>query len=472
MSRALAIVVVGVLALVILVGARQDDRELEFEGQLAQASTPAGNATPNLMGLAPPPGSIRVSDSVRTSHYQGIEVHLDALRWMGRWFRRGQDHGIDQFGGIQTFDLNKIIFDPDLPERGNPDLIVTASDVQFFQMDTFLRDAVGGYQLSKVLAQKVSPQGPYETYTWNVRDQAGEVSKQVKMELYLLHFSLVFQIQPALDSRAPAGMDLRTRHPITHERLGDLRPEDDNQRYSNLDVALKLVPRTNDWILAELNSNGQLVPNKSPRIGIAAVETMSVQFDGDPNLKERRIGAYIEKGQSLALHDSIDFGDQATPDKSRYLSDVAAQAAQFYRVKDQQDDVYLNTALFDREKYALVHVANFGSWRRGNIFSGKRRWADQITARFVVHAFVVGDWEIKRPELGPLQARTRVAVTTRSLVARMIPTFGLGDFGRGISGFLLLVGAVLVIGVLFPPVMTIINIVLKAIADLLKRILP
>jgi len=477
MQKPAVLLAVVVLAVFLMVGRRQDALEFDSKSRL---KTPIGASeqviSPEekaLGQLAPPQGGIAPSQA-RVSHYQGIEVQIDGLQWLGRWFRPNQDHGISRVGGVQLFDLNKLIFDPDPADTGKPDLIATVGDVRFFDINEFLRESLGGYQLAKILGQKLSSPGPYETYSWNVRDKDGRIAKKVQMDLWLLDFTLLFQIQPSIDKKSSTSLPRGTRHPVTGESITGLGAEYDNQRYGNLDVALKLVPKTDDWLLAQVDEHGGLVPNQNPQIGIAAVETIAVKFEGDTEGRDLRIGAYIEKGQSLALHDRLDFGSASAnpPERGQYLTDVTSQTSAYYRVKEQQGQTYLNPELFNRDKYALVHLANIGSWKRGNVFTGTRKWADQITARFVIHAFVVGDWEIKRPAITTeLAPRQQPRVETRSLVARLLPSFGLGLLGRSLSGIGAVLIAVFVLALLFPPILTIVNTVLEAIARSTQRLL-
>ena len=472
MNRIFAFVVALLILSIWWLGKDRAGLELAFENERYATALQSATVQDSLIEyLAPQDGTIGLKTSEsQISAYQGIEVHLDALRWQNRWFDASEHHNVENVGGQVIFDVNKIIFDPDLPERGKPDLLVTTDEVKVFHPASFIEEVLGGYQFSRFLGDRLSTPGPYDTYTWNVRDDRDRISQKIKMERWLLEFPLIVRIQPAPGGErtdvVPEGM----RHPVTGGRL-DLDPEYENQRFGNLTLRLKFVPKSGDWYVAQLDEQGYLVPNQAPHIGIAAVECVSLKFEGDPEEDhEQRIGAYIYKGESLALHTSLDdFGIGGGIRREDVSLDVGRASDVYREVARRQGQAYLNPQLFGQEKYALVHVVNIGAWRRGNWLVGRREWADQITARFVIHAFIVGEWQVKRPYLQALEAPEPYSLETSSLWSRLLPDFGLGKIGRFFSGAGLFVASILLLAFFFPPVLTIVNTILRAIARLLKK---
>jgi hypothetical protein len=481
MKRATVFVVILVLLGVWYLGRHQDLLLLEFEKakydfeekKYEIKTTDAKEREAILEGLfLPGKGIDIVKDSARVSDYQGVEVHTEALRWQNRWFRKNENHGIDRVGGVNYFDVNKIIFDPDLPERGKPDLLVTVGNVKVFRLDDFLKDIKLNYKLSKFLSNKLSAEKPYDTFTWDIRDKNNRIAKKVKMELWLLEFPVVIRVQPAADKKRTDHVPDGTRHPVTGAKL-DKGAEYGKERYGNTTILLKFVPRTSDWYIAGKDKDGLLDPNSKLHIGVAAVECIYRDFEGDPKkAKEKRIGAYIYKGESLALHSSLeDFGitDDTKINKEDTRSNVQQLSDSFRGLAQKKEDIFVNPQLFNNPKYSIIHIVNIGSWNRGDFLKGKRKWADQITVRFVIHAFVVGEWKVKRPHLIDLVPPDQFKIETPSLLSRLLPSFGLGKIGKFLSAAGLILLGLFILAFIFPPVMFILNRVFKVISRLFKR---
>lgn len=474
MKRATVFVVILVLLFVWYLGWHQDSLLLDFEKKKYELKTTNAKEREAIVEglLLPEKGIDIIKDSARVSHYQGVEVHAEALRWQNRWFRENEDHGINRVGGVNYFDVNKIIFDPDLPERGKPDLLVTVGNVKVFRLDDFLKDIKLNYKLSKFLGNKLSVEKPYDTFTWDIRDKNNRIEKKVRMELWLLEFPVVIRIQPAADKKRTDHVADGTRHPVTGAKL-DKGAEYGKKRYGNTTILLRFEPRTSDWYIAGKDKDGMLEPNNKLHIGIAAVECIYCNFEGDPEKeKERRIGAYIYKGESLALHSSLeDFGitDDTEIKKNDARSNVLRLSDSFRELVQKKEDISVNPQLFDRPKYSIIHIVNIGSWNRGNFIKGKRVWTDQITVRFVIHAFVVGEWKVKRPTLVDLDPPDRFMIETPGLLSRLLPSFGLDKIGKFLSAAGLILLGLFILAFIFPPVMLILNKLFKVIFRLFKR---
>lgn len=479
------IIIIIALLIIWKTGATIDELELDYSNQKKNVEHSEKNAkyTANqkfvqkqdsiISNLNPPESKMRATgNDAMVSAYQGVEVHIEGLRWKNNWFNSKNDHNILTIEGRNDFDLNQVVFDPDLPECGKPDLYIDVSEPEIFRVNNFLEESLN-YKISKVLGSKLSVERPYETYSWNVRDEKGNISKKVKMDLWLLKFSLNIRVEPAPDDERTDDVKDDTRHPVTKSKLND-EPEYDNQRYGNVSLALRFVPKGDSWFIGSVGNNGLLNPNSTPNIGVAAVECISVKFDGDPEEKDTRIGAHIFKGKSLALHNNVeDFIFKRNAKSSNYVQNVNKQTGDYYKFANSDQDVGLNSGLFDKDKFAIIHLANIGAWEKGsffNIFSSGRKYADNIKADFVIHTFVVGEWNVKRPHLVDFEPPEQYYQEQPSLISSLIPDFGLGFLGKIFSGTGLIIVGVLVLGLFFPPVLSLINLVLRVVVSTMKNL--
>lgn len=480
MSRRYAFIVALLLSIIWWIGHSQDIfefqrayaelKKIELRDSLIQRTVPA-----NTFQLNNTVDFSNSQDQVQISAYQGVEVHIEALRWANKWFSAVEDHGIKEVEGRNDFELSSVIFDPDLPDRGYPDLFITVGPVKDFVMNNFVKDVLN-YTLPQNLAHQFSRSRPFESYYWDVsHNESGLIDKKVRMDLRLLEFPLTIRVTPAPDANRTDHIENGTRHPITGENLDRLDAEYINQRYGNISLLLKITPKQENWYLASENDQGLLEPNEAPYIGIAALENTFINFEGDPKEEnEQRIGALIFKGQSLALANSpSSFG--ITEKKSINTQTVVSTVSEDRRVYDEviqsKGDTYLNPKLFGQEKYALVHVQNIGTWRKGRgIFSDKREWADQIQLRFAIHTFVVGEWKVRRPDIVDYEVLKQQANVTPSIINRLLPDFGLNIFGKALSGGGIFLFLILISSIFFPPVLGIINNILQLILTFLKKI--
>jgi len=471
MDKKSAIIIVLVIIAIILFGQRSEHHELEDIQSPDFGSAPLTSPTSADAGQVQQP--IILPDG-RVDLYQGVEVHLDSINWRGREFNAQRDNGIVEAGGLNDFKVNKIIFDPDVVNRGYPSLVVTASNPQIFDLGKFVNETLGAYQFSPAIARLLSKQGPYETHNWDIRDKDGKKTGQAQMDIWLMEFNVVIDAKPSSDKTlTPA--DSTKIDPITGLKNSDLKAEYENQRYGNLDIVLKLTAGQQAPILASHDGQRTRV-SKKPHFGIAALEVASVKFLGSKDKQTGEIGAYLEKGESLALFDKPTFDYSEPTKKVNYIDPNSIKDIEQYRsqlMNKNLGSVDWSSSIFDKDKYAYIHVANFGSWKeKQHFYSSSELWADKIDVRFVMHIFAIGDWELKRPVvIGQIDATERNVKHESGIFEFKMPGFGLGAFGQYLTGSTLLIAGILVLGVFFPPVLTIINTILGAISGVLKRLL-
>ena len=374
---------------------------------------------------------------------QGVEVHLEGIRWMGQWFKAHQNMGIDKMGGIAEVQINQIVFDPDFEKAGMPDLNVEVTAPRFFQMNNFLNDWLQGFQLSGFLGKAFAEKKPVEIY-----DLETAPGKRQKMSLWLLEFDTFLRIEPSPDhdSRNIGNLE---KHPVSGVLTDKIRKEQEakNQRYGNVSVMLKFKPKAGTWYIADTDETGMLVANGEPKIGIAAVECIGIKPVSE-NKQLNNIGVYLRRGSSLALYNSPAEID------SRYNQSSIAMNDALMPINNMalNEQAIANPNLFGKEKYAIIHLTNLGSWQEGSWFSNVSRYADQYHARFVIHAYVLGEWNVQPVNIVKPKPRPAFSQKKAGLMDFLLPDFHLGWLGKLVSGGGWVIIGILILSLLFPPV--------------------
>ena len=391
---------------------------------------------------------------------QGVEVHLEGIRWMGKWFTARQHNGIEKIGGIAEVQINQIIFDPDFEKAGMPDLNVEVTAPRFFEMNSFLKEWLKGFQLSGFLGKAFGEKKPVETY-----DLEAVPGKRQKMSLWLLEFDTFLRIEPSPDhdSRNIGNLE---RHPVSGISTDKIRREQEskNQRYGNVSVMLKFKPKAGTWYIADKDASDMLVANGEPKIGIAAVECIGIK-PVSQNEKLNNIGVYLRRGSSLALYNSPSEID------SKYSQSNISMDDALMPIENPvyNEESVANPNLFGKEKYAIIHLTNLGSWQEGSWFSSINRYADQYHARFVIHAYVLGEWNVQPVNIVKPEPRPAFSQKKTGFLDFLLPDLNLGWFGKIISGGGWIIIGLIVLSVFFPPVGLIINKLLRRVAALIKK---
>lgn len=391
---------------------------------------------------------------------QGVEVHIEGIRWMGKWFTAQQHNGIEKIGGIAEVQINQIIFDPDFEKAGMPDLNVEVTAPRFFEMNSFLKEWLQGFQLSGFLGKAFGEKKPVETY-----DLETIPGKRQKMSLWLLEFDTFLRIEPSPDhdNRNIGNLE---RHPVSGISTDKIRREQEakNQRYGNVSVMLKFKPKAGTWYIANKDESSMLVANGEPKIGIAAVECIGIKPISQ-NEQLNNIGVYLRRGSSLALYNSPAEIDSKFSESTINMDDALMPISD----PVYTEETVANPNLFGKDKYAIIHLTNLGSWQEGSWFSSINRYADQYHARFVIHAYVLGEWNVKPVNIVQPEPRPAFSQQKAGLLNFLLPDINLGWLGQLISGGGWIIIVIIVLSIFFPSVGLIINNLLRRLATLIKK---
>ena len=389
---------------------------------------------------------------------QGVEVHLVGIRWENRWFKPNQTHRIEQMGGMAEVQINQIVFDPDFARAGMPDLNVEVTAPRFFEMKTFLGDWLEGFNLSGFLGKSFGDKKPVKTYDLNTTPD-----KRHKMSLWLMEFDAFLRIEPSPDHDNTNVGNLEN-HPVTGIPTRKIRSdvEAKNQRYGNVSIMLKFKPKDGTWYIADRDESGMLVSNGEPKIGVGAVECIGIKAISQSK-DLNNIGIYIRRGSSLALY--------STPEEidSKFTNIGIDQDNVIIPVETKVFDegAIANPHLFGSEKYAIIHLANLGSWQEGSWLSSRTRYADQYHARFVIHTYVLGEWDVQPISIATPEPRPPYSQKKAGLLSFLLPDFNLGWFGRILSGGGWIIAGIIVLSLFFPPVTALVNKVLGWLVGLI-----
>lgn len=389
---------------------------------------------------------------------QGVEAHLIGVRWENRWFTPEQSHGIEQIGGIAQVQLNQIVFDPDFPKAGMPDLNVELTAPRFFEMKTFLGDWLEGFDLSGFLGKSFSDRKPIKTF-----DLTTSPTKRHKMSLWLMEFDAFLRIEPSPD-HDNTNIGNLDKHPVSGIPTRQIRNdiEAKNQRYGNVSILLRFKPKNGTWYIADTDETGVLVPNGEPKIGVGAVECIGIKPISQ-NKDLNNIGVYVRRGSSLALYNEPEEID------SKFTRQGINQVDAIKPIESKlfDSDAIANPYLFGKDKYAIIHLANLGSWQEGSWLSSKTRYADQYHARFVIHTYVLGEWSVQPVHIVEPEPRPPFKQKKAGLTDFLLPDFNLGWFGKLLSGGGWLIVGLIVLSIFFPPIGLLINKILGWIIALI-----
>lgn len=468
MDRKIAIIIVLIVVLIMVCWRQKEIYELEITDEVRTSPVE------NKVSIANTPEMDVEGRALPQAHvdlYQGVEVHLDSINWEGLVFNASNDNGVVALGGVNDFKINKIIFNPDPRTVGYPELVITAGAPKPLVLSKFVNELLG-YEFSPAITNALSKQGPYESKEWLIRNDKGDPISKAKMDIWLMEFSLI------IDAKPSRNVDLSPRlakmiSPITGIRNSALKPEYKNQRYGNLDIILKLTPAQEMPILNGV-SGQKNQKSHTPHFAIAALEVASVKYLGDKEHDNADIGAYVEKGESLALYDRpvlpILSGTSVLRQSDYLSSQPNLMIQQLQAIPDRSNSVNWSESVFDKDRYAYIHLANFGSWRDGAWYASKVEWADKIDIHFVMHVFAVGEWELKRPTIvGKIQASERIRKVIPSPFAFLIPSFFQSGIGRYLLIASLVIASIVILGIFFPPLIGIFNSILQVFSQFIKR---
>lgn len=412
------------------------------ETMLQNLGTKQGLIKPRETG---PPNSL--GDPYLTAS-QGVEVHLEGIRWQGKWFNARCKHGIEKLGGIAEVQINQAVFDPDFKKAGMPDLNIELTPPRFFKMQNFFNDWLKGYRLGGIMENVLGEIKPVKTYELETLP-----GKYQKMDLWLMEFDAFLRVEPSPVHDNTNTGDLNN-HPVTGISTWKIRHdrESKNQRYGFVSIMLKFKPKNGTWYIANNDNTGMLRPNSEPRIGIGAVECIGIKKVSE-NENMDNIGVYLRRGSGLALYDTPGEIDNKFNQNRVKLTDVQKPVESNVIKKG----TIANPHLFGKEKYAIIHLANMGSWQEGTWLSGINRYADQYHARFVIHTYVLGEWDVKPVAIAKPSPRPPFSMKKASVLDFLLPDLNLGWLGKIFSGSGWAIIGIIVLCLFFPPIAMFIN---------------
>ncbi|MEM8487030.1 MAG: hypothetical protein AAF564_15870 [Bacteroidota bacterium] len=418
------------------------------------------------------------NDNYHINTFQGVVSEIDGLRYYNhKWWFDSEDGTADlaKYGGFFNSTPTQLHLEIDDEGSGLPDIIANISQPQVLTSEHIASLALGNQReripISNHLRRRLEVERPVEKYEWQYEDESGTIQRQF-MELWLMTFDVTIETQPARTNLKQK----RKYHEILGRRLSN-KAEYEDQRHAPFDLLIKLSPNDKARYYQGIQTEfGNDINSDDAEFGIAAVEILDVDFYGDKEETEQRIGAFAPKGLAYALYESresIPFAERIESEDGQnelLTSPIANITGDFYELINQRNggDEF---GLFNETKYFLIRVSNIGSWRKGNwltdVFSKGTKYADRIHIRFAVYLFVKGNWWIKKPTLtSGLQPNDVYRQDTEGLIPRiwsgvksLLPSFKMGFFGRLISIFFIFSLA----AISFPGVSSVLSRILKKI---------
>lgn len=406
---------------------------------------------------------------------QGIDVHLRGLSWRN-YFLDNNENIIKQlendFDAYYTRTIEKIQFDPDFPDNGYPDLIIDIKSSPSFYRPTLFSEYLGNIGLSE-------PK-PYKSYELNSCDK-----RKAMMDLWLVTFDISFRIEPNFEYSKNKEIVFEGKHPITRSSDNSIRKkkEYDDRRYDRMSVYLEFKPKDFFYLSSNDNASNLTEPlNKSPKIGIGAVECIFINKVGEQGLNNdaTRIGVVIEKGKSLPLYPNLDElkriysrkNTEEQENQKKQITPVKDMVSDYENIVDicDQEVVTADTNFFNKSKFSIIDLKNLGSWKQQKEwFLGANKYnADYYHAQFLVHLYVLGEWVVKDENLISFEARPPAKYEKPSLLDYLFPDFNLGIGGKFLSAVLIPVLIILILSFFFPSIKKVVN---KLIEKLFSKII-
>ncbi|CAM1365575.1 hypothetical protein [Tenacibaculum xiamenense] len=335
-----------------------------------------------------------------SSQFEGPQVHLEKLIYNGKEYFRDSviKHKNKYPEFVGGFNIHELIFDPDSKTRGKPDLNIKVTDPRAYN------PIENKNLLSIVNSLGFESEGkPYKTYTkevFSIIDSTIKIER-IRMDLWLTKFNIT------LETKAWQGR---------RDGEDDGRREIANQRHYPFEVDLKIYPNVSPWYVNTGNSF-----DIKPDIAVGAIYVNKItKFPEDDD----KIGVSpSEPGIQLPLVKQDYYNNLNTPEK--LIEDKAGDAT-----------------VWNKPIYAKVYCSNIGTYR--NLF---RKGDEKISFELVMPLLVRGNWDIRIPnsiipEYKPLPPYRR------TLADVLIPSWGIGFFGK-IASSLLYIVILVVIGLVF-----------------------
>lgn len=382
------------------------------------------------------------SDLSKLSLYEGVDIRIEGVQVDTVYFDKDNSNGIENYNGKWHWDHNRIRLDPDLPNRGLPDLLSFVSSPRpLFSSDGFFDKLFGDrYSLSKNLKEALSEFRVIDSFRWLNGDEYIEIQQHV----------LEFHVDVGTQYNTKNDFEYDLPNNIKIDVFGndfDKDREWDKQRYPSTQVVLKFTPQ-----IFELSANDN--PRKA-NFAIAAVEIIGIEnpkLDNKKNFKasirsDGGFGADVDmpKGRLLPLFNKLediplikskyDQGSASPPNEPQNISRAILP---FKSLEGMSSDEIINKNIFNKEQYSVISIANIGTWKEGNAFIGRDLYAEAVRYKFALHLFVYGDWVAKFEPVTTWDAITTQSHSGKSFIDRalsglwsgFIPGFNLGGYGQ------------------------------------------
>lgn len=395
---------------------------------------------------------IKVKDKITLNNFEGPQVRLHALEFWGEERGKGSQ-------GVIDYGDNYIFFDPDHPKLGMPDIEVKVSPVKLYSPgeQKLLRE-LGAFFTS---THKGNQPEPYRVYTKKIIPQPGDTTDramEVQMQLWLMEFNVTIGARPERKWKGDLTDHEKTdkAYPGFWYGLGgrlsaaELAKEDDNSRYGNLKVWLRLVPNDAPWYV-----NNAIGQNTRPEVGIGAVYCMGLLKEPEevPNM----IMSSVIKGTELALYSMPQYAESADGVEALEVADFEPCVG-----SSVSRNVSNSCTFWNKEYYVKIFLKNFGTYKEG--FLKSRRYDDQLTLKFLMPILVEGSWDVIPPseiipEWEPPEPYFKKGI-------RFIPGWGLEGIGKVLSTGLLILAIVGFLVLFFPAIF---NSLLSGLTGIFKR---
>lgn len=454
--------VVGIIALFLfIVGLFRDNRAFqdvnpEYQAYVDEYNKRIRENMARMKAQAQNDGEngIRLDEKVTLHNFEGPQARLHALEFWGEERGKGAE-GVIEYGD------NYMLFDPDHPKLGMPDIEVNVSPVRLYSPgEQKLLHELGAFF---GVSHKNNQPEPYRVYTKKIIPAAEDTSSramEVQMQLWLVEFKVTISAKP--DRKWKGSLDEREKNRKAYpgrwygHGLGaslsaaELAKEDDNNRYGNLKIWLRLIPNNAPWYVK--NTIGE---NIRPEVGIGAVYCMGLAKE--PNEVPNLIMSSVIKGKELALYSKPQYDESAEGVDSLKAFDFEPCVG-----SSVSRNVTNSCTFWNKEYYAKIFLKNIGTYREGLFRS--RRYDDQLTLQFLMPILVEGSWDVIPPseiipEWEPPAPYYKKGIS-------FIPGWGLKGIGKVLSSGLLILAIAGFLVLFFPAIF---NSLLSGLSGIFKR---
>ena len=329
-----------------------------------------------------------------SSQFEGPQVHIEKLVYRNKEFYRDSvNKNREEFKEFITpFTIHGFQFDPDNRTTGKPDIIVSVAPPVPFQEN---RSRILNNILEKIDGRKdnITPYKTYSKEVYSIVDSTIQI-EHIKMDLWLTKFEVNISIQS---------------WGIKKEENDDGNREIANQRHPPFDLLLRIIPNVSPWYVNDGSSF-----DKKADMAIGAIYCNEIIKDPKDS---RNIGVVPRNvGDALPLIKQTYYNNLNNPQE----------------IFNQKDD---NNTIWNKPLYAYISVPSIGSYR-----TLSKKGDEMVNFSFIMPLLVRGSWDIQIPSsIVPEYQPT--PPYKRKLTNILLPKWGLGVFGQGlsliiISGFL------------------------------------